>query len=177
MNTGNHIFSRFLSQPVFLKTNFLKKTALAIALSLSFLISQPYSANAQQYTTATIDEVLKVVEKHKGEVVLLNVFASWCPPCVQETKTFAQFYNKYPPKSGIYLIGVSLDEDVKELSRFISSKGISYPVYHCGQDFVDFFDVQTIPTLILFDREGKVAEYCIGIASMDELTKLVEKYK
>ncbi len=49
-------------------------------------------------------------------------------------------------------------------------------MYLAGQDFVDFYEIQTIPTLILFDKEGNVAEYAIGIASIDELTKFIDKY-
>ena len=151
---------------------------LLLAGLLAYACLMPLEAKAaEKYTPATLEQVMQVVKSHRGEVVVLNVFASWCPPCVQEAKTLTQFYQKYPPKSGIHLYGISLDDDLKELENFLSERNINFPVYHCGQDFVDNFEIETIPTLLVFDREGVLADYHLGIASMKELTDIMDKYR
>ena len=156
---------------------FSAKLLLAAGL-LAYAYLLPLEAEAaKKYTPASLEEVMQVVKSHRGEVVILNVFASWCPPCVQEAKTLTQFYRKYPPESGIHLYGVSLDDDLNELEDFLADREINFPVYHCGQDFVDNFEIETIPTLIVFDREGTLADYHLGIASMKELTDIMDKYR
>lgn len=107
----------------------------------------------------------------------MSVFASWCPPCVKEAPVFVDFYTQYPPESGVQLVGISLDEDPKALTKFIRDKGIKYPVYLAGQDFIGYFDIQTIPTLIVVDRSGEVVEYLAGMATMKEIVKLIKKYQ
>ena len=154
---------------------FLSKLSLALLLGL-FLFAPELRA-AEKFTPASMDEVAAIVDSHKGEVVVLNIFASWCPPCVQEASTFVQFYRQYPPSSGIHLYGISLDDNLDDLRKFINDYNTNFPVFHCGQDFVDYFEIQTIPTLIVFDREGSLVEYRIGIASLKELTDIMNKYK
>ena len=155
----------------------LSKISLFALLVFSMLTLPTHSAKAAEpFTEASVEEIMKVVAGHKGEIVILNVFASWCPPCVQEARTFAAFYKKFPPQKGVHLIGISLDDNKKDLSQFISDRNIKFPVFLAGQDFVDFYGVQSIPTLILFDKEGKVVEYVTGIASTDELTNFINKY-
>ena len=179
MNTSTNIFTFPLRTLSVCGTYFAQVKKIMPVFLLVFCIfalqAQPLKA-AEPFTEANLAEIQKAVEKHKGELVLLNIFASWCPPCVQEARTFAEFYKKYPPQKGVHLIGISLDDDKNELKKFISERNVKYPVYLAGQDFVDFYEVQTIPTLILFDKEGNVAEYAIGIASIDELTKFIDKY-
>lgn len=179
MSTSTSVFtfpSRTLSlcEVLFSQT---KKVALFFLFTLCVFALQAQSVKAEEpFKEANLAEIQKAVANHKGELVLLNIFASWCPPCVQEARTFAEFYKKYPPQKGIHLIGISLDDDKNELKKFIAERNVKYPVYLAGQDFVDFYEIQTIPTLILFDKEGNVAEYAIGIASIDELTKFIDKY-
>lgn len=144
---------------------------------MTLFIINPDAQAKDKFEQATLKEVIQVVEKHKGEVVILNVFASWCPPCVQEAPTFVSFYKKYPPKTGVHLYGISLDDNPKELRKFITRRSINFPVYHCTQDFIDYFEIETIPTLLVFNREGNLVENLIGIASMNELTRIINKYK
>ena len=179
MNTSTNVFtfpSRTLPMYEVFVAQITRITLLSLLIIALFALqAQPVKAE-EPFKEANLEEIQKAVAKYKGEIVLLNIFASWCPPCVQEARTFAEFYKKYPPQKGVHLIGISLDDDKRELKKFISERNVKYPVYLAGQDFVDFYEVQTIPTLILFDKEGNVAEYAIGIASIDELTKFIDKY-
>lgn len=151
-----------------------------ILIAVLFMALICFTSNAQaqeKFKTATIDDVMAVVQSHKGEVVILNVFASWCPPCVQEAPTFVEFYKKYPPKSGVHLYGISVDDDEKVLLNFIDERSLNFPVFHCGQDFVDYFRIETIPTLLVFDREGNLVDNRIGIVPMNDLIAIMDEYK
>ncbi len=167
--------SSLFSRPVKPAT-LLSKASAAAVLLLALLFCAPVQA-AEKYTPANMNEIESMVSRHKGDIILLNVFASWCPPCAQESHNFVQFHRRYPPNSGVRLYGISLDEDTAKLEAFLDKQNINFPVYHCGQDFVDYFEIESIPTLIVIDRTGSLVEYRIGIASLKELTDIVDKYK
>ena len=172
MSRLSPLFSRPAKPTVFLSP------ASAAALILLALLMCAFPAQAaEKYTPANMNEIESMVGRHKGDIILLNVFASWCPPCAQEAHNFVQFHRRYPQNSGVRLYGISLDEDTAELEAFLNKQNINFPVYHCGQDFVDYFEIESIPTLIVIDRAGSLVEYRIGIASLKELTDIVDKYK
>ena len=151
---------------------------LPALLMLSLLLMPAPQANAaEKFKPAGMDDIETLINSHHGDIVLLNVFASWCPPCAQEAKNFVQFYRSNPPSGGVHLYGISLDDNKAELKDFIDKKNLNFPIYLCGQDFVDFFEIQSIPTLIVIDRAGTLVEYRIGIASLNELNEIVAKYK
>lgn len=177
----NNNLANLLRRPICLVSLF--KPALAAILCFCFLtllVFGPGVGNAQAkkpFTQASVEEISKAVQAYKGKVVVMSVFASWCPPCVEEAPVFVDFYAKYPPESGVQLLGISLDEDPAALTKFIHDKGIKYPVYLGGQDFISYFNIQTIPTLIVVDRSGEVVEYLAGMATVKEIVKLVKKYQ
>ncbi|MBQ4132470.1 MAG: TlpA family protein disulfide reductase [Desulfovibrionaceae bacterium] len=155
-----------------------RQLALFLAVfSAAMFLFAPHPLAAEKFKTASIDDIGTLIESHEGEIVLLNIFASWCPPCAQEANNFVRFYHDNPPSSGVHLYGISLDDNKSDLSAFIDRKKLNFPVYNCGQDFVDFFEIQSIPTLIVIDRAGSLVEYRIGVASLKELNQIVEKYK
>jgi thiol-disulfide isomerase/thioredoxin len=102
---------------------------------------------------------------HKGEVVLLNFWASWCGPCREETPALVRIAQSYAGR-GVAVLGVAMDEGGSEAVRkFASEYRISYPVALPDSHFLLARSVGALPTTLLIDREGRLAKMYVGGAS------------
>ena len=124
-------------------------------------------------------ELNTLLEKSKGKVVILDLWATWCPPCRKEIPGFINLYKKYKDK-GLEIIGVAFDENGQEaVPPFMKAMGINYQVYLDGGDIARKYDLQAYPTTIVYGKDGKVASKHVGYVSEkefeDELSELLKK--
>jgi len=94
----------------------------------------------------------------KGKVVLLDFWATWCPPCMAELPTMKATYEKYHQK-GFEIVGISADRTREALTGVIEKEGLSWPnMYDKEQQasLVDEFGIQGFPTMLLLDQTGTV---------------------
>ena len=99
---------------------------------------------------------------HRGEVVLINFWATWCPPCRQETPGLVKLSNNYRAK-GVAILGISLDEGGTEaIQAFVHEFHLPYPVGLVGPESPWASAVESLPTTILVDRDGRVAKTYMG---------------
>ena len=96
---------------------------------------------------------------YKGKVVLLDFWASWCPPCEREVPNMKKVYKKYRDK-GFEIIGVSLDNDSDDLREFIKETGIDWPQIFTGHGWetpiVIHYSVNEIPEPWLIGKDGRL---------------------
>ena len=94
----------------------------------------------------------------KGKVVILNFWATWCPPCRREIPDFVALQKQYADK-GLVIIGVSLDEGgAAVVKSFVNKMGINYPVVMGDQKTIAAYGgIQVVPTTFIIDKTGKVA--------------------
>ena len=92
----------------------------------------------------------------KGKLLVLNFWATWCPPCVQETPSLSQFAAAYAPK-GVVVLGVSVDKDEKAYRNFLQKFN---PAFLYARDFKLHEDYGTFmyPETYIIDSKGKVVE-------------------
>ena len=104
---------------------------------------------------------------YRGQVVVLNFFATWCLPCVAEVPLFNRLAREYGPR-GLTVIGVSMDEAGREaVSLFVQRFGVEYPVW-LADDRVfrgesDFGPIVAIPATFVVDRQGRVVGAQMGL--------------
>jgi thiol-disulfide isomerase/thioredoxin len=108
------------------------------------------------------------IRDFRGKVVLVNFWATWCSPCVQEMPSLQELHEKYGPK-GFSVIGISVDQGGSKLVEKMTKKlGVTYPVVigdtQTGRDFGGIFGV---PTSFLIDRSGNVLKRYTGLISLD----------
>ncbi len=91
----------------------------------------------------------------RGKVVVLDFWATWCPPCKREIPDFIDLQRKYGPQ-GLQIVGIALDEPEK-VADFVRQNGMDYPVL-MGSDEVAarYGGIEGIPTTFLIDRDGKI---------------------
>jgi thiol-disulfide isomerase/thioredoxin len=93
----------------------------------------------------------------RGKVVVLDFWATWCGPCKKELPNLKKLVEKHG-KDGLEVIGISLDEDEKELKEFVKENGIGWPqvVGKLASEFADRWGIEFIPMMFVIDRQGKL---------------------
>jgi cytochrome c biogenesis protein CcmG/thiol:disulfide interchange protein DsbE len=95
-------------------------------------------------------------------VVVLNFWATWCPPCVEETPSLKRFANELQG-SGVSVIGVSVDQDAQALKRFVSEAQLPFPIARDpDQAVASRYGTFKFPETYIIDSQGKIAKKVIG---------------
>ncbi len=106
--------------------------------------------------------------QYRGQVVMVNIWASWCGPCRQEMPLLENIYRKYH-KRGFTLIGVSIDDDRKAADAFLAHTPVSFPVlYDTGAMLTGLYKVQGMPSSAFIDRQGRLRLLHEGYRPGDE---------
>jgi len=96
------------------------------------------------------------LKEQRGQVVMLNFWASWCAPCRQEMPRLNRLYEKYHG-SGFQLLGVNVDDDVRNAAGASTQLGLRFPVLLDTEKKVSrLYDLGTMPSTVLIDRDGRV---------------------
>lgn len=133
---------------------------------------------APPFSITTLDEQKLALDDLKGKVVLLDFWATWCPPCVRATPGLTRLYKKYQDRPFV-IVGISLDEDLSPLRKYVKDHTMEWPQYLDRKGAIaKLFGVRPIPTYVLIDHEGIVRETREGWnPSMDGwLDSAVQKY-
>ncbi|TYB31941.1 MAG: TlpA family protein disulfide reductase [Candidatus Mcinerneyibacterium aminivorans] len=122
-----------------------------------------------------LDGEIYTEESFKNKVLLIDFWATWCPPCRKEIPGFINLYKKYKDK-GLEVIGISLDEDINKLESFVEEEQINYTVLIGNKEVAQAFGgIQGIPTTFIVDRDGNVVFKQVGLASEKKFEQQIKK--
>ena len=109
---------------------------------------------------------------YKGKVVLLDFWATWCPPCRKEIPGFIELYNSYRSR-GFVVIGVSMDDSTSDIKRFAKQYKMNYPiVLGAGrEDLEQSFGELPLPTAFVIGRDGRICAKHDGLTPKDQFEK------
>ena len=115
-------------------------------------------------------------EDLRGNVVVVDFWATWCPPCRAEIPGYIEMQRELADE-GLVVVGVSLDEGGPAVvQKFAERMGIDYELVMGDRDVVNAFGgVQVIPTTFLIDREGKVRHRKEGMMSREDYEAIVRE--
>jgi cytochrome c biogenesis protein CcmG/thiol:disulfide interchange protein DsbE len=114
------------------------------------------------------------LSEHRGQVVVINYWATWCGPCREETPGLVRLANELGPR-GLAIVGVSLDEgDRGKVRAFAERFHVNYPVAFPAPMSQIAQGLEAVPTTILVDREGRAAKAYIGAMREVDLRTDVE---
>lgn len=104
----------------------------------------------------------------RNKVIFLNIWATWCPPCVAEMPGIQSLYNKVKTNRNIAFVMLSVDQEgIAKVKRFITKKGYTFPVYLLAGNMPEAFQTQSIPTTFILGKNGKIAAQHNGMADYD----------
>ena len=112
----------------------------------------------------------------KGKVVILDFWATWCPPCRMEIPHFQELHEEYAGK-GLVVLGVSLDQGgLSAVRPFVEQNGVTYPVLIGDRNVANAYGgIRGIPTTFILDRNGRIVEKYVGYRSKDVFEGVVKK--
>ncbi len=137
--------------------------ALLIALSGCYSGTRPprIGSNAPDFTVTDSDRTVQLSQL-KGQVVLLNFWATWCPPCVEEMPSLVQMQNRLKGK-GITVLAVSIDVDEKAYHQFVKEHGVNLlTVRDPDQKTPNLYGTHGWPETYVIDRNGVIRRKFIG---------------
>jgi thiol-disulfide isomerase/thioredoxin len=102
----------------------------------------------------------------KGKKVLVNLWATWCPPCRAEIPSLEKLYSKVD-KNKVAFILLSIDDSFELPADFAQKNKLSIPVFYPAQDLPKLFTVQSIPTTFIFDENGALLKTITGMENYD----------
>jgi cytochrome c biogenesis protein CcmG, thiol:disulfide interchange protein DsbE len=112
--------------------------------------------------------------EHRGQVVLVNYWATWCGPCWEETPGLIRLSQEMGPK-GLAVVGVAIDEGGREkVKKFVDEFRVPYPVVMPERLSQVEYGLEGVPTTILLDRQGRVAKTYVGAVRQRDFETDVE---
>jgi peroxiredoxin len=108
------------------------------------------------------------LEDYRGRVVVVNFWATWCPPCVEEMPSLVAFAEQMEP-TGVAVLGVSEDYDTEALRKFVAQYGVKYPVAQDMQQRVaSQYGTFKYPETYIIDKDGTIAEKLVGVVNWQD---------
>lgn len=108
----------------------------------------------------------------RGDVVVLNFWASWCPPCRAEAPVLARAHDRLQREGGARLVGLAMDA---RSMPFANRLGMTYPQALATQEIAQSYRVEMLPTTVVIDRAGRVAWSYVGELREDELNDVLDE--
>ena len=129
---------------------------LALLLATAAGATVAPQAAAPDFTLRTADGRNLRLQEQRGQVVMVNFWASWCGPCKQEMPQLNRLYDKYRA-AGFVLLGVNIDDDAMAATHATARWGVKFPVLLDGDKAVTrLYDLGSMPATVLIDRDGRV---------------------
>jgi len=152
---------------------------LWLMVGLVFLVGMGFSypKKAPDIRFTGLDGKDYQLSDFRGKVVIVNFFASHCPPCMVELKELAKLYRKYEGR-GLVIISLMVDEEASPLlPQIVRAKGITYPVGIASEKIMEAFgNVYITPTTFIINKEGQVVKRLVGYAGPKYLEKKIREY-
>jgi peroxiredoxin len=136
------------------------RAAAALLLSTGLVVAPVQAAApmtpAPDFTLRTLEGKNLRLKEQRGQVVLVNFWATWCAPCRQEMPKLNALYDKYKG-SGFVLLGVNVDDDARNAATVAGKLGVTFPVlFDTDKNVSKLYDLNSMPSTVLIDRDGRV---------------------
>lgn len=140
------------------------------------LIASANLVKAEDFKTKLLNGGTFQLSEHRGEVVILNIWATWCAPCVAETKDLVEIYEKYKDE-GLVILGASVDNQGRSVVvPFVEKYDVTYPVtIDDGTIQKKYPPAMGIPTTYIIGEKGYIRYYAAGALTKQEIKPRIEK--
>jgi len=146
-------------------------------LLLSSILFLSSTASAVDFSFTDTDGETHKLSQYNGKWVLVNFWATWCPPCRKEMPDLSDFHME---NEDAVVIGVNYEPGLKDerLKKFIALYLITFPVTRVNDEIIDALgEPRGLPTSILIDPQGNIAKRLTGMVDERRINKVIEKYQ
>jgi peroxiredoxin len=152
----------------------LRWTALLLVMGVSLSLAGDAGGPAPEFTLNARDGKEVKLSQLRGQVVMLNFWASWCVPCREEMPLLEQMHKKYKGL-GFTLVGVNVDKDSALAEGILKATPVSFPVLlDPSSKVAKLYNVATMPSSVIIDRKGQIRYVHRGYRAGDENTYLTQ---
>jgi len=130
------------------------------------------SSSDNDFTLTDLEGNPVSLSDFKGNIVVLNFWATWCPPCIAEIPDFVKVFNEFRDKD-VQFIGVS-NEDISTLKNFAADYNINYPILVDDKNIMAIWGIRAIPTTFVFDRDGQIVFKNVGMMTGEQIRNVIE---
>ena len=129
---------------------------IAVTVAASSLYAATISETAPAFALKSRHGDTVALEGLRGQVVMINFWATWCGPCRQEMPHLEALYERYQ-NLGFTLLGVNVEQDPKGADKWLAETPVSFPILFDPENGVSkLYDVVAMPSTVIVDRNGKV---------------------
>ena len=130
---------------------------------------------AIDFVITDLDGNTAKLSQYRGKTVLLNVWATWCGPCLKEIPDLKEIHQQYRDKD-VVVLGVLLDSDSPEAAKpiVLDQLQIDYPTWYGDDAFAKQFQIQAFPTTVIIDKNGKVVSRNVGLQNKERFLNLLK---
>lgn len=176
-NTTVLVVVIFVVASMLLAGHFISQRHAAAPLGAALTSADPAGRAAPDFELKSIDGKSYKLADLRGKAVLLNFWATWCPPCKIEIPWFIELQKQYA-NQGLIVVGVAMDDDTnkqKVVKDFADQMKIDYPIL-LGTDQVadQYGGVDALPTTFFIGRDGKIVRRVMGLAGHSEFEEAIQ---
>ncbi|RHW39892.1 TlpA family protein disulfide reductase [Lysinibacillus yapensis] len=132
---------------------------------------------APDFTLQTLSGESLTLSEFKGKKVVLNFWATWCPPCKEEMPHLQEFYEEYGEEDNVEIIGLNFtyrDGSIEKVQQFVDSYDLTFPIALIEEAGVDQrYQVLTIPSTFMIDSNGRIQHHIVGPLDQKALREYV----
>ena len=154
----------------FLKFSVLSMVALALTISMSNaggLMDKVPSSDASNFTLMSAHGSDISLSDYKGKFVLLNFWATWCPPCVKEMPALNELHNKLNSSNGLEVVGVHVGPALATVKQFLKDRPVDFVILIDKSMSLSNWQVAGLPTTFLISPSGKIIYKATGEREWD----------
>ncbi len=138
-------------------------------------LSQPTAGPAPLFEMTTYDGGTFRLADTRGSVVVLNFWASWCPPCRVEAPDLQRLSQTYAER-GVQFVGVTYLDTEEDARAFIAEFGLTYTNgLDAGSRISDLYSIQAVPETFVIDQQGNIAYFFAGPINVDQLVATLDR--
>jgi cytochrome c biogenesis protein CcmG/thiol:disulfide interchange protein DsbE len=139
-------------------------------------VVNPDDSKAPDFSLKSFDGKTVKLSDYKGKVIIIDFWATWCPPCRKGIPDLVSIQNEY--KNDVVIIGISLDGEktLKDVPGFVKSYGINYPIVYGDEKVVAAYGgIEGIPTAFVVDKKGNVVDKHVGLVPKDTYVNKIKE--
>ena len=148
------------------KSEAINEQAKGFEVDLGEEVGLEKGQTAPDFTLINLQGEEVTLSELQGKKVVLNFWATWCPPCKAEMPHMQDYYEQYALKDNVEIIGVNLtysNETVKRVQQFVESYKLTFPiVLEHTKEVSKQYEILTIPSTFMIDTEGKIQHQILG---------------